>query len=109
MPEFPPVMTDTLPSNLPIEILLPRLFSPPRRPRRLHGRGLCPVLERLFQNWSKILVKRRERDFHDVFQRLSVLRRLRHELKTLQAAVDESREGAEVFSFLDLSIFPSAQ
>src|SRR5262249_55010044 len=38
----------------------------------------------------KILVKRRERDLHDVFQRLSIPRRLRHELKTLQAAIEES-------------------
>src|SRR5262249_47087806 len=61
----------------------------------------------MFQNRSKILVKRRERDLHDVFQRLSILRRLRHELKTLQAAIEESRDGAEVLSFLELAIFPS--
>jgi hypothetical protein len=104
-----PLIISPMQTSLPIEILLSRLYSEPRRPRRLHDRGPCPFLERMFQNRSKILVKRRERDLHDVFQRLSILRRLRHELKTLQAAIEESRDCTEVFSFLELAIFPSAQ
>src|SRR5215813_9429589 len=57
----------------------------------------------------KFLVERRECDLHDVFQRLAILRRLRHELKTLQAAIEISRDSAEVSSIPDLAIFPSTQ
>src|SRR5262245_56115305 len=66
---------------------LPTVFSAPAtsaltRPRAVSISG-THVPEQV-----ENLVERRERDLHDVFQRLSILRRLRHELKALQAAIE---------------------
>src|SRR5205085_1360067 len=109
MPELPPVMTATLPANLPIEILLILTVLFVQSPRCLRHRKPHSYLERLFQNASKKLVQHRERDLHDILQRLAIPRRLRHQLQSLQAAIEEARDGAEVAPALDLARLLPAQ
>src|SRR6266404_1820734 len=75
MPELPPVMTATLPSNLPIAVSPFLTCLVCLRPQRLCDRHL-PGLQcsgTFIPEQHKNLVQHRERDLHNVFQRLPIL------------------------------------
>src|SRR5712692_6237019 len=110
MPELPPVMTATLPSNLPMVFPLPFLICRWRfhKSARACATGLN-VLEHSFQNNTKNLVEYRERDLHNILQRLAILRVLRHQHQSLDAAAEKSRDGARITNSFEFTILFSTQ
>src|SRR5258706_4516380 len=106
MPELPPVIMATLPSNLPILFLFLSCFA---FCSTLARRSLRRVLGQTFQNGAKNLVEYRQRHLHHIFQRLAILCGLGHQHQTLKTAVEKSRHRTRIANSWEVSLLLSAQ